>query len=577
MVTFESLGVAPGILKSIGELGFEQPMPVQEAVLPVLLHEPVDLVVLAQTGTGKTAAFGIPLIQRIDTQSKNIQSLILCPTRELCLQITNDLTKFSKHEQNMHITAVYGGASIEAQIRELKNGVHILIATPGRLIDLIQRKKADLTHVSTVVLDEADEMLNMGFRDDLDTILTQVPPGRTTLLFSATMPQDVARISAKYMNHPKEITIGKKNAGNENVQHFYTMVHAKDKFAALRRLADVYPESYGIIFCRTRSETRDVTDKLIAAGYNADSLHGDLSQAQRDSVMSRFRVRNIQWLVATDVAARGLDVNDLTHVIHFSLPDDVEVYTHRSGRTGRAGKKGISIALANLREKHILSKIEKIIKKELVRMLIPDGAEICRQQLMYLVDKVVNAENRSEEVDKFLPEIMPQLMGLEKEELIARFISLEFSRFANDYKNAEDLNVSDRSKERPGRSESGRRDSRDSRGDRFERNDRRNDDFGGDDFVKFSINMGKRDGANPRQLISMLNDTMSHRSFRIGRIDLDKSYSYFEVERNVSSDISHAFRNVYVEGRKIEVKQMLSKLESERAYPEKGRRRRVKF
>ena len=433
------MGFTPGILKAIQELGFENPMPVQEKVIPLMLGGEVDIIALAQTGTGKTAAFGLPLVQATDTEINETQALILCPTRELCMQITGDLTDYAKHTGKLKILAVYGGASIDNQIRGLKKGVHIIVATPGRLIDLIGRRAARLSAVTTVILDEADEMLNMGFLDSINEILEEVPDGRRTLLFSATMSSEISTIARKYMNKPLEVTIGAKNSSAENVSHAYYLIHAKDKYKVLKRIADFEPDIYGIVFCRTRKETQEVASKLIDDGYNADALHGDLSQMQRDAVMQKFRIRNLQLLVATDVAARGLDVDDLTHVINYSLPDDTEVYTHRSGRTGRAGKTGISISLVHLRERHILQQIERKVKKPFKAIPIPTGTEICGKQLFNWVNKLENVDTDHKEIEKFLPEIKEKLAGLDREELLKRVVSLEFDRFLDDYRHGEDL------------------------------------------------------------------------------------------------------------------------------------------
>ena len=433
------MGFTPGILKAIQELGFEQPMPVQKKVIPLMLGDESDIIALAQTGTGKTAAFGLPLVQATDTEINSTQALILCPTRELCIQITGDLTDYARFTGKLKILAVYGGASIDNQIRGLKKGVHIIVATPGRLIDLIGRGAAKLSDVNTVILDEADEMLNMGFLDSINEILEEVPEGRRTLLFSATMSSEIASIARKYMNNPVEITIGTKNSSAENVSHVYYLVHAKDKYKVLKRIADFEPDIYAIVFCRTRKETQEVASKLINDGYNADALHGDLSQAQRDAVMQKFRLRNLHLLVATDVAARGLDVDDLTHVINFSLPDDTEIYTHRCGRTGRAGKTGISVSLVHLREKHNLQKIERLVKKPFKALPIPTGSEICGKQLFNWVNKLETVATDHQEIEKFLPEIKLKLAGLDREELLKRVVSLEFDRFLDDYRHGEDL------------------------------------------------------------------------------------------------------------------------------------------
>lgn len=429
MKTFEELGVSPEIRKAIEEMGYENPMPVQEEVIPYLLGNGNDVVALAQTGTGKTAAFGLPLIQKIDVEKRVPQALVLCPTRELCLQIAGDLTDYSKYITDLKILPVYGGSSIDSQIRSLKRGVHIIVATPGRLIDLMERKVAHLETIRDVVMDEADEMLNMGFTDSINAILENVPQDRNTLMFSATMSPEISRIAKSYLHEPKEITIGTKNEGSKNVNHVAYIVHAKDKYLALKRVVDFYPQIYGIIFCRTRKETQEIADKLIQDGYNADSLHGELSQAQRDLVMQKFRQRHLQLLVATDVAARGLDVNDLTHVINYGLPDDTESYTHRSGRTGRAGKTGISIAIINLREKGRMRDIEHIIKKKFEVSVLPSGKEICEQQLIKVIDDIEKVKVDEEEIATFLPAIYRKLDWLDKDDLIKRVVSLEFNRF----------------------------------------------------------------------------------------------------------------------------------------------------
>jgi ATP-dependent RNA helicase DeaD len=439
MIQFEEMGFTPNVLKAIQELGFEQPMAVQDKVIPLILGDDCDIIALAQTGTGKTAAFGLPLIQATDTEINSTQALILCPTRELCIQITGDLNDYARYTGNLKILAVYGGASIENQIKGLKKGVHIMVATPGRLIDLIGRGVAKLSNVSTVILDEADEMLNMGFLDSINEILEEVPEGKRTFLFSATMSSEIASIARKYMNNPAEITIGMKNSSAENVSHAYYLVQAKDKYKVLKRIADFEPDIYAIVFCRTRKETREVASKLINDGYNADALHGDLSQSQRDAVMQKFRLRNLHLLVATDVAARGLDVDDLTHVINFNLPDDAEIYTHRCGRTGRAGKTGVSISLVHLREKQDLQKIERLVKKPFKAIPIPTGSEICGKQLFNWINKLETVSTDHQEIEKFLPEIKLKLEKLDRDELVRRVVSLEFDRFLDDYRYGEEL------------------------------------------------------------------------------------------------------------------------------------------
>ena len=449
MKTFQELGICDEILKAITELGYENPMPVQEQVIPHLLNEETDLVALAQTGTGKTAAFGLPVIQRIDLSLCKPQALILSPTRELCLQIASDLTDYSQYVSGLRILPVYGGSSIESQIKTLKKGVHIIVATPGRLVDLIERRTVQLDHVSTVIMDEADEMLNMGFLDSINAILSKVPQERKMLLFSATMPKEIEQIARTYMHEPKEVVVGSRNEGAENVRHVYYMVHAKDKYPALKRIADYYPSIYGIIFCRTRRETQEIADQLIADGYNADSLHGELSQTQRDAVMQKFRLRNLQLLVATDVAARGLDVTDLTHVINYGLPDDIETYTHRSGRTGRAGKSGVSVAIVHSREKGKMRAIEKIIGKKFERGMVPTGEQICEKQLFNLADRIEKVKVNEEEIAKYLPNISRKLGWLTEQDLIKRIVSLEFNRLIDYYRDTPDLDIPDENTRKP--------------------------------------------------------------------------------------------------------------------------------
>ncbi|MDQ1332361.1 MAG: ATP-dependent helicase DeaD [Bacteroidota bacterium] len=537
MKNFEDMGFTPGILKAIKELGFEQPMPVQESVIPLMLGDECDIIALAQTGTGKTAAFGLPLVQATDTESINVQSLILCPTRELCMQITSDLADYSKYTGKLKILAVYGGASIDNQIRALKKGVHIIVATPGRLIDLIGRGAAKLSKVTTVILDEADEMLNMGFLDSINEILEEVPAGRRTLLFSATMSKEIATIARNYMSDPVEITIGTKNATAENVSHSFYLVHARDKYKVLKRIADSEPGIYGIIFCRTRKETQEVASMLIEDGYNADALHGDLSQAQRDTVMQKFRVRNLQLLVATDVAARGLDVDDLTHVINFSLPEDLEVYTHRSGRTGRAGKKGISVSLVNMREKYIIHQLEKKIKKTFKVLPIPTGSEICSKQLLNWVKKIETVVTEHQEIENFLPEIEEKLSNLDREELLRRVVSLQFDRFLDDYRNGEELKSPTEDRENEFR-KGGRKGS----GKSYEGN-----------FKRLFINLGKTDGFFPEQLIDLINKNTSGKKIPIGKIDLLKTFSFFEVDNDHADEIINALNNARFNDRRVAV------------------------
>ena len=535
MKTFEELGVSPEIRKAIEEMGYENPMPVQEEVIPYLLGENNDVVALAQTGTGKTAAFGLPLLQQIDVKNRVPQSLILCPTRELCLQIAGDLNDYSKYIDGLKVLPVYGGSSIDSQIRSLKRGVHIIVATPGRLLDLMERKTVSLSTVHNIVMDEADEMLNMGFTDSINAILADVPKERNTLLFSATMSPEIARISKNYLQNAKEITIGRKNESTSNVKHVAYTVQAKDKYAALKRIVDYYPQIYGIIFCRTRKETQEIADKLMQEGYNADSLHGELSQAQRDAVMQKFRIRNLQLLVATDVAARGLDVDDLTHVINYGLPDDTESYTHRSGRTGRAGKTGTSIAIINLREKGKLREIERIIGKKFIAGEMPTGKQICEKQLIKVIDELEKVKVNEEEITDFMPEIYRKLEWLSKEDLIKRMVSHEFNRFLDYYRDREEIETPTDSRER---------NTRDSR----ERGSRK----AAPGFTRLFINLGKMDSFFPSELISLLNSNTRGR-IELGRIDLMKNFSFFEVEEKEAQNIVKALNRANWNGRKVSV------------------------
>lgn len=536
MKTFEELGVSPEIRKAIGEMGYENPMPVQEEVIPYLLGNGNDVVALAQTGTGKTAAFGLPLIQKIDVKNCVPQALVLCPTRELCLQIAGDLTDYSKYITDLKILPVYGGSSIDSQIRSLKRGVHIIVATPGRLIDLMERKVAQLETVCDVVMDEADEMLNMGFTDSINTILENIPKDRNTLMFSATMSPEISRIAKTYLHNAKEITIGTKNEGSKNVNHVAYIVHAKDKYLALKRVVDFYPQIYGIIFCRTRKETQEIADKLIQDGYNADSLHGELSQAQRDLVMQKFRQRHLQLLVATDVAARGLDVNDLTHVINYGLPDDTESYTHRSGRTGRAGKTGISIAIINLREKGRMREIEHIIKKKFEVSVLPSGKEICEQQLIKVIDDIEKVKVDEEEIATFLPSIYRKLDWLDKEDLIKRVVSLEFNRFLDYYKNAPEIEQPKASEKKSETKES-RRGDKEKVGRKAEKG-----------YTRLFLNLGKTDGFYTNQIIDLVNRNLRKERIQIGRIDLMQNFSFFEVLQEQAPQVIKALNKVVLNG-----------------------------
>ena len=542
MKTFEELGVSPEIRRAIEEMGYENPMPVQEEVIPYLLGENNDVVALAQTGTGKTAAFGLPLIQKVDVARRIPQSLILCPTRELCLQIAGDLTDYSKYIEGLRVLPVYGGSSIESQIRALKQGVHIIVATPGRLIDLMERKTVSLATIQNVVMDEADEMLNMGFTDSINAILADVPQERNTLLFSATMSPEIARIAKKYLRNAKEITIGRKNEGTANVKHIVYVVHAKDKYETLKRIVDYYPQIYGIIFCRTRKETQEIADKLMQEGYNADSLHGELSQAQRDAVMQKFRIRNLQLLVATDVAARGLDVDDLTHVINYGLPDDTESYTHRSGRTGRAGKTGTSIAIINLREKGKMREIERIIGKKFQPGEMPTGKQICEKQLFKVIDDLEKVKVNEEEIESFMPDVYRKLDWLSKEDLIKRMVSHEFNRFLDYYRDRPEISIVGDSSAKG--EKAGKR-----QGEKGGRNNSRQAEPG---FTRLFINLGKVDNFFPNELISLLNSNTRGR-VELGRIDLMPKFSFFEVEEKEARNVLKALNRAKWNGRKVVV------------------------
>ena len=537
MIEFKEMGFTPGILRAIKDLGFEQPMPVQEKVIPMILSNKKDIIALAQTGTGKTAAFGLPLVMTTNCEINFTQTLILCPTRELCIQITGDLYSYAKNTGNLKILAVYGGSSIENQIRELKKGTHIIVATPGRLIDLIGRRVVKLENVHTVILDEADEMLNMGFIDSINEILQKVPMERRTLLFSATMSPEISLIARKYMDNPSEIVLGTKNSSADNVIHNYYLVHAKDKYKVLKRIADFEPDIYAIIFCRTRKETQEIASKLLNDDYSADALHGDLSQVQRDTVMQKFRQKKLQMLVATDVAARGLDVEDLTHVINFSLPDDTEVYTHRSGRTGRAGKRGISISLVHLKEKNNLHKIERMLKKSFKSLPVPTGSEICGKQLFGWVDKLEKVSTYHQEIEKYIPEIKLKLEKLDREELLRRVVSLEFDRFLDDYRTGDDNVVTFTDKENS-----------------LIRTERKTLErkYQGS-FKRLFINLGKSDGFYPEQLIELVNTSTSGKKIPIGKIDLLKNFSFFEVETNYADELIEVMNSAMFKDRRVSV------------------------
>jgi len=553
MTLFNEMGLSSEIQLAIRELGFEQPTPIQEKVVPYLLKDKQDLVALAQTGTGKTAAFGLPILQQLDTSKKTTQTLILSPTRELAVQIAKDLENYSKHIAKANIAIVYGGADIKKQIKQLERGAQIVVGTPGRTLDLIKRKKLKVNEIQWLVLDEADEMLSMGFKDDLDAILENSPVNKQTLLFSATMPKEIVSIANKYMNNPLEISVGKKNTGAENVEHHYFLIHARDRYIALKRIADLNPNIYGIIFCRTRAETKDVADKLMQDGYNADALHGDLSQAQRDHVMARFRSKHLQMLVATDVAARGLDVNDLTHVINYNLPDDPEIYIHRSGRTGRAGKRGISITLIHLKEKGKLRQVEKSVNKKFLKKPVPSGKEICEKQLFSLIDKVEKVEVNDEQIGEFMPVIYKKLAWLEREELIKHFVSVEFNRFLRYYENAPDINVDEsRHSEREFSSgERRRKRDKDRKGIRKSQGDRKSRKRGGYDYSRFFFSLGKKNGINKRKIIDLVNEHLPNKSAEIGEIEVMKNFSFFEVDKRYEKQILKSMGNAKFQGQRI--------------------------
>ncbi len=541
-MTFSDLGLCEPLLQAITELGFETPMPVQEAVIPHQLESRQDLVALAQTGTGKTAAYGLPLLQQL-APSGQPQAIILSPTRELCLQIADDLNSFAKYLPEVRILAVYGGTDFMPQLRALKQGVDIIVATPGRLIDLMQRGAAVLDAVNTVILDEADEMLSMGFSESIDQILEGVPEAHTTLLFSATMSREIERIAQHYLHEARQIVVGSRNEGAENVNHIYYMVHARDKYLALKRVVDYYPKIYAIVFCRTRLETQEIADKLIQDGYNADALHGDLSQQQRDLTMQRFRQHRIQLLVATDVAARGLDVDDLTHVINYGMPDDIENYTHRSGRTGRAGKKGTSICIVHSRERSRIRDVERTIKKEFVRGTLPSPKEICSKQLWKVIDDIERVEVDEDEIADFLPEVRRKLEWLDKDDLLRRIVSREFSRFLRYYANAPEIEeVGEEKKDKKGK-------------ERSETAGRRavGDHSPEEGYTRIFITLGKVDGFYAREIIGLVNNRCPGPKIEMGRIDLRPTFSFFEVPEEETARVLKGLKGFAYKGRRVGV------------------------
>lgn len=543
MKSFETLGLSRGLVESVLKIGFEKPTPIQEAAIPVLLEGNRDFVGLAQTGTGKTAAFGLPLLELCEEDARETQALVLAPTRELCLQITGDLENFGRQYKRFNIVAVYGGSSISEQIKKVKKGAQIIVATPGRLIDLIGRKAVQLEHVRFAVLDEADEMLNMGFKEDLDEILSHTPGDKYTWLFSATMPAEVRRIMKNYMTDPFELTIGEKNVSNINIQHQYVVAKEKDRYAVLKRILDFHPDIFGLIFCRTRIDTQQVADKLMKDGYNADSLHGDLTQQQRDKVMKNFRQRTIRILVATDVAARGIDVDDITHVVHLNIPDEIEFYTHRSGRTARAGKTGVSIAIIAKKELGKIRQIEKMIKTSITRIPIPGGREICQKQLLALMRKVHDVKVKEAEISEFLPAVYDELKDLSKEELIKRFASIEFNRFLDYYRNTEDLNAEDE---------------REGRGERYSTG------------TRIFINLGKMDGLDKSGMLQVIDDCCGLGKKDVGKIELKGAYSFFEVDPSNVDKVKEGFRDVEFRGRAVRVEVTGKK-------PDDGKKKKDKY
>ena len=555
MGNFKDLGVNKGLLKAVEEMGFVSPTAVQELAIPYLLKGKKDLIALAQTGTGKTAAFGLPCIQHVDRKVKDVQTIVLCPTRELCIQISKDLMKFAKHLDYVKIVAVYGGTSIENQIKSIKKGVQIIVGTPGRTKDLINRRVLKLDIVNKVVLDEADEMLSMGFKEDLNYILDTTSKNRQTMLFSATMSREVRSISKKFMKDAKEITVEKLNSGAKNVEHHVYNVNSKDKYGTLKRIADFNPNIYGIVFCRTRRETQQIANKFMNDGYNADAIHGDLSQGQRDDVMSKFRQKTLQILIATDVAARGLDVDSLTHVINYSLPDDPEVYTHRSGRTGRAGKNGISIAISNSREARKLKSIENKSQINFIRKDVPSGKDICSKQLFKLIEKIQKVKVDEKQIEPFLGDIYSKLESLSREDLIKHFVSAEFNKFLDYYNKSKDV-----------KNENKRNDKGENRKPFNERSSNR------DSFINFSINIGRKNGVSPVELISLINRALKSNEIEIGGIDIRQSYTIFEIDGSIKNDLIKKIPKIDFNGNSLSIKQTEEKVEKRFSKEKKKKR-----
>ena len=558
MNNFKETQLDSNILKAISEMGFKTPTPIQAKTIPHLMNSNQDLIATAQTGTGKTAAFGLPSIHLTDLKYNDTQTLVLCPTRELCIQIAKDLAKYSKFVTGINILAVYGGSDIKTQIRSLNKGAHIVIGTPGRTKDLIKRKKLNISRITRIILDEADEMLTMGFKDDLEMILSHTPKEKQTLLFSATMSKKVIAITESYMSNPEKIAAAQMNITAENVEHIYYMVNAKDRYEVVKRIADINPNIYGIVFCRTRRETKDIANKLMNDGYNADTLNGDLSQAERDEVMGRFRKRQLQLLVATDVAARGLDVDDLSHIINFNLPDDFEIYVHRSGRTGRAGKKGISIAILHTREMRKIREIEKRTKISFSRKDVPTGMDICKTRLLSLIDKVENVDVDEQQIAQFMPDIYKKLEWLERDELIKHFVSTEFNRYLSYYKNARDINISNNSKNR------GKK-----RRDNPNRNDRSLTSLSG-----YYINIGFQSKMNPGRLMGLINECLRSSNAVIGNIEIMKTFSFFEIEKEYEEKLIKSFKGKKFAGISIQIEKDTGTGKRNSNSNQKSRRRR---
>lgn len=550
MPNFSELGLRPELLDALQSIGFETPTPIQEAAIPRLLNGDRDLIGLAQTGTGKTAAFGLPLLHHVEDDFYNVQGLVLCPTRELCLQIHSDLEKFSSRMKSVKAVAVYGGASIGVQIKALKRGAQVVVGTPGRVLDLVNRGILDLSELSTLVLDEADEMLNMGFKDDLDAILSTAHEGRRTLLFSATISAEISRIAHQYMHNPEEIAVAAKNSSSVNITHQVCTLHAKDKYQGIRRILDANPEFYGIIFCRTKIETQDIADHLIRDGYNADALHGDLNQNQRDVVMRRFRERSLQALVATDVAARGLDVKEVSHVLHYQLPDDPEVYVHRSGRTGRAGSTGVSIALANMREGRKLKDIERLIKKPLDRINLPSGEEVLTARAKFWVNEIMTSESNEESLAHLWPIIEDGLADLEREDLLHRLAGMALQQYVNEYKEASDINVA-----------------HDTRRDRHDRRE------SSGEFAVFKLSLGARDGINKGSLMKEINRMRSIKGIEIGKIRIHESHTMIELDANRSKEAFNSFKNWKYFGKKVFVDQLSNMQSADRSFNKRPKKK----